>query len=386
MEFRCGAENASATHSGLRFIGCTNGGTCRITLTGQQFCTCPAGWQADHVGFGHFDNCSLPQSFVRLFFIVFSAVALPCLLIQSSLLFRAWYIGSSLRPGIPLSLLWQWCNWIHVLCVYSQDGFYEAAALSLIAYLSIGYIVGAHALVAFMEPVAILREYNHSFRSLKRRIFVFFPCAAIVVSSFLFASVAYAGSESTSIFNLLMFLMILVSVLAITVTQTSIILAARRLDQLFEATTLGESYSSTKLTEVQLRIRFQLRSVVRACMAFGIGNVCMICCLCVWAIYGQFPYLYIGWTLQFILGFVTYPVTFVVLCRLSRPEPKSTRALDGFSRTPESQERRGFETIVIKNSSNPFGKVRSKFKRRQRAAPKNLDLTIINEEQHETTF
>jgi len=177
------------------------------------------------------------------------------------------------------------------------------------------------------------------------------------------------------------------SVFFIACSQAVIIYTARRVVHLVSSPASGgigmDKVSSTgKVSRHQIRLRMQLKMLILVCVVFGTGDGFTLAVLGVWAVYGSFPYLFIGWSLQFIFCWASFPLSFSMLSRL----PASPNLREEQTDTPHSLERRGVETIVIRNAIIPTSKMlRKKIVGSRRKMSSNLQnpqlLSKIVEEQ-----
>jgi len=110
---------------------CLNGGVCVNGLV----CACPPGWLNDNVGYYHSQDCSLPSSFLEIFFIVYTIVTVLSIGV----------IGYYAKGAMKLVKQWKFfywgwliIDWIAVLAVYLEGGFFAAACVLTAVYSWVG--------------------------------------------------------------------------------------------------------------------------------------------------------------------------------------------------------------------------------------------------------
>jgi hypothetical protein len=112
-------------------------------------CSCPPGWKNDYVGYAHSDNCTLPDTFLLYFFIVYSVLTLVALVVSYGLARKA---EKSLRMFRDFFLSWLFLDWSAVLAVFLEDGFYEGSAVVTVVFTWLGTIGPAYIMFKMLNP------------------------------------------------------------------------------------------------------------------------------------------------------------------------------------------------------------------------------------------
>jgi len=382
MEFRCAdvspvAVNNGSTHGSAALgLACSNNGSCiKNELGGSDFCSCPQDWQGDVAGFAHFHNCTLHKDYLRVFFVIYSCICLPLIVVEVILVYRirGSFKKQPRKRGKTLCMLfWHIANWVHVLAVYLQNGFFEGAIVSLCVYLTLGYVMAAQTVNTFVEPLALIGRFKHPLRQAQRSFWYLFIGAAVITNILTLASLGYCRDVDPAIYNALIFSMIAESVAAIAVTQAVLILTTRKVYRLISLPstehpssnnngavqsvlskhTSSHSNASSKIMWMQTKLKRQLRGIMVLAIIFLHGNALALAVICVWAVYGSFPYLYIAWSIQFALGLATFPLILSIISKSLPERAEKSDEMQGVeTMTPHSVERGGTETIIILPSS-----------------------------------
>jgi hypothetical protein len=94
--------------------------------------SCPIGWVHDYVGFAHQENCSLPDTFILIFFITYTVA---CFISISVTL----YVGRGSKRLVSsfkhFFIGWTFITWVVTLCVYLEDGYKASAGVFSILQL-----------------------------------------------------------------------------------------------------------------------------------------------------------------------------------------------------------------------------------------------------------
>ena len=123
---------------------CLNGGVCVDGIA----CICPPGWQNDYVGYYHSQDCSLPSDFLPIFFVVCTVVTVICIGVLH-------YIARNARK-----LVWQWkifyiswlvVDWMAVLAVYAEGGFFAVACIMTAIYSWVGTVVPTYIMMKILQ-------------------------------------------------------------------------------------------------------------------------------------------------------------------------------------------------------------------------------------------
>ena len=123
---------------------CLNGGICVEGVV----CACPPGWQNDFVGYYHSQNCSLPSDFVFIFFIVCSVIVPICI---GALHYIARNAKKSVRDWKLFYIAWLIVDWVAILTVFVEDGYYVAACVSTSIYACVGSVIPAFIMVRILD-------------------------------------------------------------------------------------------------------------------------------------------------------------------------------------------------------------------------------------------
>ena len=158
MEFRCGLialnNNASRTNEEAQSsFGCFNGGICAYDAQVGEHCVCPEGWTHDVLGFGQFLNCTLPENFIRYFFIVFTILFwLTMAIVLKKMNFV--YLRGTMRKVSIGCFFWCLSSWAHLVGVFVQDGYYEAALIIFGLNGIIGFWIASKLIPMLFVPIA----------------------------------------------------------------------------------------------------------------------------------------------------------------------------------------------------------------------------------------
>ena len=295
MEFECGAVVNGSSSS--VYFNCYNSGVCSFNSSRGQYCACPSGYTDDLIGFAHFPNCSLPIHALYWFFIAYTVLFYIGLLYS----FRKVQTSPSrgkLKTLIILLITWSFTGWIHILCVFVQNGYFEAAIISFIFLDVSGFCLGAYSIQILIEPLG--RTYGLvKISTLFIRLTWFFVVLqslfAIIFSVFL---VNVCRQINPSSFNYLDNIFMLEQALAVMIFGIWI------------------SISSLKLTKLIPKEAIKVKKQFKWIFIFGL----ILSCFClffaifiiIWSFFHSFPYMWLVWMLfsfAFLLGvYVSVPV------------------------------------------------------------------------------
>jgi hypothetical protein len=108
----------------------TNTINCTTTTTGIEYCSsCPDGWTRDYF-FSHYPNCLLPVGFYQGCFIV--AIITSCFYTYPMFQLQQ-RLRREARRVVQLNILFSWIFTINMLCLWLENGSYEASIISFIS-------------------------------------------------------------------------------------------------------------------------------------------------------------------------------------------------------------------------------------------------------------
>jgi len=282
MEFRCG--NNSSTSE--RWFACQNGGICNYDATRGEFCGCPEGWTNDYVGFAHLPNCSLPESLLTIFFAVYSAVYWVTMIV-SGYATRTKALKGKMRTLSTSTHIWSFTTWIHLLCVFIQGGFFEAALVSFAIVGVVGYWIASFTIAMLLVPIAKragLSWFAEMVPKFAWTAFTFQTCLTIALTGM---AIHHNRDVNPANFNKYMIVNLAeqsIAVLTGCSLMFGVILKLRKV-----------------LPESAVFVRRQISVIAMSAQLLGGGGVAVMCVVGVWVAFGSVAYLWIIWLIMHLL-------------------------------------------------------------------------------------
>lgn len=302
MEFRCGLNEAD----GMQF-GCQNGGVCNLSDTIGQFCECPPGWTHDFVGCAHFRNCALPVDFLRIFFIVFTVVFWLTMFV---VLWKLRLVKSrgKMRTLSFACIIWSLFSWIHLLCVYLQDGFYEAGVVSFALIGINGYWIASYVIPLLFAPIAMRAGLPRIAQLSSAITWSAFTVQLAISIGLSGVTLRYCSDPNPAMFNKFMIIFLLEQCTAVMMGSIWTFQTAFRLQSLLPETAIAVKKQVTLISTV---------SILTVATGALTGAVTVV-----WIFYSSVPFIWIVWVIMHLLflGILWFQVPLAMSLKLKPAE------------------------------------------------------------------
>ena len=292
MELICGSGNQS-------LLPCVNSLNCTVT-NGLNQCICKPGFSWDFIGYGHIPNCLIPETFLQSFFVVYTVCTFVFLILALINLCRS-DVSGKIRKLAIFAMTWAFDVYLHVLAVYSQDGFYEGAIITLFLVHAFGF------LSTFIVSPLLLKPLENYFKkpSFVERYLIcnqIFACAHLLIEiigcTFL---IIHCRDVNPTFYNRITIVLILENVPAIMTEVCSNLYFALKLRKVIE-------HYSTSLPHISK----QLNAMIIFLGFLFLYALLLLVATITWAVFSSFN-MWIVWMIQNWVFFSIYPLTFLLL-------------------------------------------------------------------------
>jgi len=281
-----------------------------------EYCVCPDGFIHDFV-WGRFSNCALPTWFLPTYF-AFTTIGTvwTLALILPGALFR---LKSRLKKAALCYCLSVSLEWLHVLCVFLQQGNFIPALVFLLFFPPVMLFTAYLMFKIIIDPVctALGGRYVRR-RAVLQVYFVSIAAALFIVQS---ATLAFADVESKAardMFNLLFVVQMFLFAFAYPVTALIIVLQTQQLIDTIQSCR-RDSQPPDQALEFFLG---QLRALRKTAKILALNFVVLIPIPIAIIVIGSIPYQFVLWAIN-MSGI--WPATYVIR-RIIRAREKDEAA------------------------------------------------------------
>jgi hypothetical protein len=260
--------------------------TCLIQPSGRQICQCPPGYVRDYTSL-HNDNCSMPENFLLIWFVLSSLAYVMAILaifwrlpnLRPRLKYLAWYY--------VFALLFQWMGTVPI---YVENGTYEAALF--FNWLWAEFLVFASVDISLAATAPVFATLGKPFESWRRFVY---GCVILISLSYLGATLAVMvfARSPPEVYNVAY--VVYVSYVIIVVISIAILLLGKlfKLKKLVKGVIASQQQSGRNVDDYQ-RVINQLDSIILASFGFTLAATPgALVTVIVASILGSFPMAYI---------------------------------------------------------------------------------------------
>jgi hypothetical protein len=276
IPFRCGV-NASLCFSPQS--------SCALDQYGQEYCVCPEGLQFDFAG-ARLSNCTMPTWFYPTFFAIstvgtiYGVAVLGNDILKTKSSCKLRWIAISYTATIVLV-------WIHVLCVFVENGLYEAGIIFMALYSMSINLAAYLAMITVVEPLYVALRV-----SIKRLEFwsrVYFMALTIILAGLQLSLLGYARRpDQIGTFNAMFAGQYLVLGISYPVTTTIVYRCATSVKDKVESLGVPKDLKIQKFLDQVNALRTLVRLI-------GLGGALVMAVSITIFILHSCPYQYLFW-------------------------------------------------------------------------------------------
>ena len=286
---------------------CFNSGVC---LEQNSTCECLPGTTSD-VDWFHFPNCAKYVNSTKDFLIFYSVFT--CFIFGLYFWKPFWHLKKKTRQIGILCMLQVFSSFLCVLLIYLQIGCYEGCAATITVLFVLSGIIVEKIILLILTPVFLSQKKSIAKFRRFLRYWTFFSCVSLICSGLAMLLLSRAETQAGLLsYNIAAFLHTLFFWIAACVDMLAFFITANQLQGEIHESFVNTKAATNPYSDLERRLKLlRLGSFI----LFVMFLVIMFLITIVLSIFGSFPYFYVVFYLELVIGecFVAAILPFVML-------------------------------------------------------------------------